>query len=55
MNMRLDEISKCCDWERFCDLSGTNLYAINEGGGHIDVNLTLEEAEKYGILKIKKW
>ena len=52
MQMTLAEVLKTCtNWERFCDEKGWSVYAVNEGGGHVEVELTLAEASYYGILR----
>lgn len=38
------------DWEKFCKDKGWSEWAVNEGGGDIEVNLTLDEAAEYGIV-----
>lgn len=38
-------------WERFCDLKGFSVYAVKEGGGHVEVDLTVDEARKIGIVR----
>lgn len=53
MRMTLAEVLKTCtDWDRFCDEKGLSVYAVNEGGGHVEVELTLAEASQYGILRV---
>ena len=44
------ELGGSYGWQKFCDDKGYSIYAINEGGGDIDIVLTKEEAEKYGVL-----
>ncbi|KKM90899.1 hypothetical protein LCGC14_1233970 [marine sediment metagenome] len=39
------------DWEKFCEEKGWSEWAVNEGGGDIEVSLTEEEAIKYGVLR----
>jgi hypothetical protein len=52
MIMTLGEILKTCDdWEKFCDDFGYTFYAVQEGGGDVEVELTLEQAHRLGILK----
>jgi hypothetical protein len=49
--MTLQEIlHTCADWEEFCAAKGWSVFAVNEGGGHIEQELTLEEARKFGVL-----
>ena len=50
--MTLEEVlHKCNDWEYYCREEGCNEYAVNEGGGDIQVELNKEQAKKYGIIK----
>ena len=52
ITMTLEEVlDRCNDWEYFCYEEGWNVWAINEGGGDVGVNLTEEQCYKYGILK----
>jgi len=52
INMTLSEVlDKCNDWEYFCKEEGWSEWAVNEGGGDVEVYLTEELAYKYGILK----
>lgn len=44
-------LDRCNDWEQFCDQEGWSEYAVNEGGGDIEVSLSEEKAIKYGIIK----
>lgn len=37
-------------FEKFCEDFGYNVYVVNEGGGHIEVTMSLKEAAKYGII-----
>lgn len=54
MTMTLQEIMDTCpDWEKFCRIHGYNEYAVNEGGGDIQVHLTIQQAHELGIVKIK--
>jgi len=45
----LEEV--CNDWDLFCKEQGWSEWAVNEGGGDIQVTLTEEEAFKYGVLR----
>ena len=45
-----EALEKCNDWPTFCKEQGWDEYAVNEGGGDIEVRLTREEAERYGII-----
>jgi len=52
INMTLEEVlDKCNDWEYFCKEEGWSEWAVNEGGGDVEVYLTEEQAYKYGIMK----
>ncbi len=56
MRMSLQEImDTCSDWELFCEQTGFSVYAVNEGGGDITVELTTQEAHKFGIVKLPDW
>ena len=52
MRMTLAEVLlTCANWERFCDEKGWSVYAVKDGGGHVEVELTLAEASHYSILR----
>ena len=56
MRMTLKEIIDTCqNWEAFCDMKGYDYSAVNEGGGHIEVELTTKEAHDLGIVKLPDW
>ncbi len=57
MIMSLQEImNTCSDWKQFCKLHGFSEWAVNEGGGHIQVILTINQAHYLGIIKrIDSW
>ena len=38
------------DWEDFCDKYGVNEYTVNEGGGHIQQEIFVNDAKKYGLI-----
>jgi hypothetical protein len=38
------------DWEDFCDKYGVNEYAVNEGGGHVQKEIFVNDAKKYGLI-----
>ncbi len=38
------------EWERFCKDFGWSTWVVNEGGGHIEVVLTEEQAKDYGVM-----
>ena len=46
----LEEMATRSSWERFCDRFGWSYYACKEGGGHIEQELTEEEAREFGLL-----
>lgn len=43
-------LSLCNDWEYFCQEFGYNEYSVAEGGGDVLVELSIEQAIKFGIL-----
>lgn len=48
----LEEVlDRCNDWDKFCDKEGYSVWAVNEGGGDIDIYLSEEKAKEYGIIK----
>ena len=50
--LTLEEIlDRCNDWEKFCENEGWSVWAVNEGGGDIDVALSEDKAIEYGIIK----
>lgn len=50
--MTLAEVlDKCNDWDYFCEEEGWSVWAVNEGGGDIELSFTEEQAYKYGILR----
>lgn len=56
MILTLQEVLDTCpDWERFCDLHGYNVWAVNGGGGHVEVALTAQQAHHLGIMKLPDW
>lgn len=59
MIMTLQEImDTCSDWLAFCDMKGFSEFTVNEGGGYIQVELTIQEARELGIVtpqKITQW
>ena len=54
MRLTLDEVGKVCDWEKFCDKKGIDLYARKEGFGDSTIELSITEARELGILKSKE-
>lgn len=56
MRMNLQEIMDTCkDWDNFCALKGFSVYAVNEGGGDVEVELTTQEAHELGIVRLPDW
>ena len=52
--MTLQEVMDICpDWENFCEVKGFSVWAVNEGGGDVVVELTTLEAHKLGIVKLQ--
>ena len=52
MYLTLEEVLHTCDdWQKFCQEKGFCEWVVNEGGGHIEVGLTEEEAHYYGITR----
>lgn len=52
MRLTLSEILETCDdWDYFCDKKGFSVWAVNEGGGDVEVELSLEEARDFGIIE----
>ena len=50
--MTLEEVlARCKDWDYFCEQEGWSVWAVNEGGGDIQVSLTEVQAIEYGVLK----
>lgn len=50
INLTLSEICSKGNWDLFCEEKGWSVWACNEGGGYIEVTLTVEEAKRYGVL-----
>lgn len=44
-------LDRCSDWDDFCEKEGWSVWAVNEGGGDIDVVLTEDKAKEYGIIR----
>ena len=56
MRMNLQEVMDTCkDWDKFCNDKGFSVYAVNEGGGHVEVELTIQEAYNFGIVDVAEW
>ena len=43
------------DWDKLCELHGINPWAVNEGGGDVQLHLTTQQAHHLGIVKLKDW
>lgn len=46
-------LSKCNDWDYFCEQEGYSEWCVNEGGGDIEVVLSEEQGIKYGLITTK--
>ena len=56
MILTLQEIMDTCpDWAKFCRLHGVSEWAVNEGGGHVQVSLSVHQAHHLGIVKVTEW
>lgn len=56
MRMTLQEVMDTCkDWDTFCEKTGVSVYAVREGFGHTEVTLTVQEAHRFGIVKLPEW
>ena len=56
MILTLEEIiHTCSDWDEFCRLHGYSEWAVNEGGGDVQVTLTEQQAHHLGIVKMEEW
>ena len=52
INITLSEIlNKCNNWNDFCENEGFSEWFVNEGGGHIEINLSEEKAIRYGLVQ----
>ena len=52
LHMTLAEAFRACDdIDRLCDEFGWSVWAVNEGGGDVEVHLTVEQAKDHGIIK----
>ena len=50
----LDEVlSRCNDWDNFCEKEGFSEWCVNEGGGDVEISLSEEKAIEYGIIQTK--
>lgn len=53
ITLTLDEAAVLCDWEEFCRVTGFDVYARAEGGGHVQTTLNEEQARELGLLPRK--
>lgn len=50
ITMTLSEVlDRCWSWDYFCEIKGYSVWAVNEGGGDVEVNLTEDELKIFGI------
>jgi hypothetical protein len=40
----------CPKWDEWCDAKGWSPWCVNEGGGDIEVSMTIDEAKDWGII-----
>ena len=52
ITMTLSEILDQGDWDMFCKHHGYSEYAVKEGGGHVQVELTIHQAHHLGIIRL---
>lgn len=50
ITLTLDEAACLCDWDEFCRVTGFDVDARAEGGGHVKTTLTEEQARELGLL-----
>lgn len=43
-------LEKCNDWAEFCLKEGYSEWCVNEGGGDVEITLSLDKAKEYGII-----
>ena len=56
MRLTLSEILHTCkNWDTFCEFHGYSLWAVNEGGGDVEVFLSENQAHHLGIVKLETW
>lgn len=52
ITLTLGEIlDRCNDWDFFCEEEGWSVWAVNEGGSDVSVNLSEQQCYKYGLLR----
>jgi hypothetical protein len=49
-----EALRRCNDWDKFCEEFGFSEYAVNEGGGDVEVVVTVEQAQRHGLLESKE-
>lgn len=55
MRLTIDEImtiTTSMKFEEFCKDFGYDVWVVSEGGGHIEINMTILEAKKYGVINV---
>jgi len=55
MTITLQEIMDCGAWEKYCELHGCSEWAVNEGGGDVQVSMSIHQAHHLGIVKVADW
>lgn len=56
MRLTLQEILHTCNnWEEFCRLHGFSEWAVNEGGGDVEVELDAQQTHHLGIITLPEW
>lgn len=52
ISINLGYISNNCDWKKFCEITGTDYYCMNEGANADEmIQLTQEQAIAIGLIK----
>jgi len=51
ITIKLKDVDRFCNWERFCEITGTSYYACNDGYGDSDIYITEEQCLDLGIIK----
>lgn len=56
MRVTLQEAMDICpDWLKFCEMTGVSEWAVNEGGGDVTVELTIQQAHQLGMIVLPEW
>lgn len=56
MRLTLQEaMDTCKDWDLLCSEQGFSEWVVAEGGGHIVIDIDIQKAHKYGIVKLPDW